>query len=996
MSAVRDSSAILEENEPLALPASGTTVAVRPLASREHDEVFLHIDLLRSLSQHRWLAIAIACTGLALALAYVLKVGPVYSAQSQVYIQPAPPRLMQTSTAPVWPSDANTYESYIQQQMQNMTRSDVLVAALKKLPPATWRTPRETEQEAAERLGRSIEITRLGSSYMVSVASHAHSPALAAQISNALASSFIEIESRELRAGDPQRIELLREERDRILKALAEDRAEQEDLNKQLGVADVGPAPPNPYDEQIKEIRAELVKARAANDEAAAKLTAVTGGASASSTALDAEADELVAADPGLVSMKTSLNARRAVLITQMANLTPNHPQYKQDADELAQINGSLNSMMQDLRGKVSHIIAQRLKNDLERTSMVEARLNAHLGQLTGAAGGATPRLQRSNELATDILRLQNRFTAVDEQFRNLTMENQAPGAAYVSSAAVPPLHVSSYPVLRKAMLLLFVSLLLAVVAAVAAQNLDSRIYIAEDVERVLGFSPMAQLPDFRQVSSGVGEEYMLRLAGAIEHAYQQRGLKSCIFTGVAPGAGVTTVITRVRTMLEGIGRSTVMVDASGTPPPPAATGDRTESTNLVMAEKELRPSALLQQMAEEMDADTIVLTDTAPLLASGETEYLARFVDSAIVVIQSGLTTRAQLREVAQTLQRLEVAAVGFVLNRIAAQKASPSFRQSIRVVEQRLRIQNRSHARRPARSGPPSPPEPESAQEPYVVKQPDPVKPSVAVPAPDPSPQPAAPARPVTSTPPARAAYRAAAVDTAPASTPRPARGRGEPARTAPSPQAPARPAPEPAVAEKSVPPPPVAEAAQAPAAVVEPAPAPPVVRPVAAAPAAVPVTPPAPSIPPSHPAVNLAALPSDVEPESDYPEYSTASRLGGLRNLLVSLGRRSLTKEFDHQPHESELEPRFERATVRPAYAASPASSAQSELEESGSVAMRVVAQPEFLPPKPIAEVEKEKEKETARAAAPPARWEPGDEPETLPSVRGQYRKKRYPQM
>ena len=49
--------------------------------------------------------------------------------------------------------------------------------------------------------------------------------------------------------------------------------------------------------------------------------------------------------------------------------------------------------------------------------------------------------------------------------------------------------------------------------------------------------------------------------------------------------------------------------------------------------------------MAEEMNSETIDLTDTAPLLASGGTECLAQFVDSATVVIQSGLT-RAIRRE--------------------------------------------------------------------------------------------------------------------------------------------------------------------------------------------------------------------------------------------------------------------------------------------------------------------------------------------------------------
>ena len=101
----------------------------------------------------------------------------------------------------------------------------------------------------------------------------------------------------------------------------------------------------------------------------------------------------------------------------------------------------------------------------------------------------------------------------------------------------------------------------------------------------------------------------------------------------------------------------------------------------LVAQQRGSRPSALLKQLADESktQGEGLVLTDTAPLALSAETEYLARFVDCAIVVVQSGVTTRAQLREAAATLQKLDVAAVGFVLNRVGLEKADPAFRLSV-----------------------------------------------------------------------------------------------------------------------------------------------------------------------------------------------------------------------------------------------------------------------------------------------------------------------------
>ena len=152
-------------------------------------------------------------------------------------------------------------------------------------------------------------------------------------------------------------------------------------------------------------------------------------GKGESSAAIDAEADDMVAADAGLTSMKTSLNARRATLITQMANLTPTNPEYKQDAAELAKINGSLDSMMKDLRTKAAARIQEKLRTDLERTAGVEAQLNGQLRQLAGTAASATPKLQRANDLATDIARLRTRYTIVDEQLHNLMLEDSAPGA---------------------------------------------------------------------------------------------------------------------------------------------------------------------------------------------------------------------------------------------------------------------------------------------------------------------------------------------------------------------------------------------------------------------------------------------------------------------------------------------------------------------------------------------------------------------------------------
>lgn len=1050
MNSLRGPSGFSDNLQP-SVPPGHAAPSVRPLPANEPGQMFFHFDFRRSLQLYWGLALGVFLLAVLAAVGYGIKGWHKYLAEAIIYVQPAPQNVIDHGQTSRWPNDANTYDSYIQQQVHNITRRDVLVAAVPRVKG--WQRSGESLQAAADRLGRALVVDRIGTTYQISLEAKGKTAQGAADIANAVAASFLASATREMRSGDTQRLELLREERDRVMKELASDRAEQDDLNKKVGVASLSSVVPDPIDEQMNALRAELVRARVENDQAAARLTSLNKGGAGALTAMDAEADDLVSTDAGMVSMKTALNTRRSLLVSQMANLTPNHPLYKQDQEELQHINASLQKMTDDLRTTAAAHIQQKLKNDLERTSGVESKLNARLAQLTAAAGSAGPRLQRLNELSTDIDRLQRRFAIVDEQFRNLNLENQAPGGVYIANAATPPVNAEHDLVYRNAAVILLAGLLLGLGTALIAQNLDKRIYIATDVERVLGFAPMAQLPDFYEVGTGVAEEYLLRLAAALEHAYQDGALKSCIFTGVAPGAGATTVANRVNSMLEAMGRETVLVDASGTPGAAASGQPGVDaSTDLMASPRGSRSTALLQQMTEQAGEDAIVLTDTAPLLVSGETEYLARFVDSAIVVIESGVTTKAQLRDVAHTLQKLHVSAVGFVLNRISMERANPAFRESVRAVERHIYAQTRAVVGEPAAEMHPKPgkkgkkarreraPQSEpvdqddtdrdaeihrvAAREQAANAKVEPVAHAVHAAPPQQASISQAEAVPEFSamrnphgmpnhpfTPegsdgqPVQSAQRpnsfvresSAPPVEAPVQPPvgAPLRGRplGRTARpAAPESVAPVVPPPAYTAPQYSAAPP--IEAVREPARVyarpgtafsshpptlaeLQPAPAPQQTQVGVSESAA--------------DSAELAVQTAASAPEGDVPAipYSAASRLGGLRNLLVSLGVKTLNKEGESREQEPAPEVRVERVAERPVYAEPyrPATAANAEPMDSVSVS----AQPEFLPPRPMVETT-EPEKETRPAAAPrPARWD-SDEVTTLPSKRGQYRKRR----
>ena len=659
-------------------PAQNTPAGAQ---ARYAETPMFRLDLRRSLEMHRNLALGFILVGIVLGAAYLYLHWPIYTAETLVYIQPTPAAPL-SGVGMHWPYnyDPATYESYIQQQILSMTRPDVLKDAVAKLNDG-WRKNGESDGEAVARLESSVDVERVQNSYQVSITASSTNAQTAADMANAVAKAYIASTSSEQRAGDAQRMTILRDERDRVQKELASDRAEQAMLTAQLGVSTVGPGTPNTYDNDIEAIHAELVKARSDHDQAEAQLTALNGNNAA---ALNAAADQIVAADPGLNSLKMSLDARRATLVSQMANLKPNHPLYKQDAEELAKINANLQSATGEARAKAVTQVQQKLQANLASAAAVEDQLNSELNQMTRAATGATPKLQRAADLVSDIARLQARYNALDDQVQNQMIEDESPERAHITNLATAPLRPSEHGAIRNAGVIMTGFILMGLMAAVLAHKLDPHVYIASDVEQVLGFAPMTILPDFREVSEGVAEEHLLRLSSSLEHARRHGALSTCIFTGTGPGTGTSTIATRVRSFLEGMGKTAALVDAAAALPH--------ESPEMSDAPRGSRSVALLQSMTEPAaEAESMVLTDTAPLSLSAETEYLARNADCAVVVMQSGVTTRAELRTTAAVLERLNVGTVGFVLNRVRMAKADKAFCTSVRAVEQHLRSRQR-----------------------------------------------------------------------------------------------------------------------------------------------------------------------------------------------------------------------------------------------------------------------------------------------------------------
>lgn len=658
-------------------------------------------DVARSLHMHRSLALAVSLALFAMLAAFAFVRSPSYEATALVYVQPEKARVVTDPTEGTY--DQIRYDSYIQQQIQTILRTDTLSNAIKEAAAQPggdhWTAPGESLQSATMRLQKQLKVEREMGSYQLSVTLDGRDPFWTTTLLNAVVRTYIAQERTDELAQDDQRLNLLKQDRESILTELAQNTDEQAKLSSTLGVAqpptsaDNSSTPVSPLDSQLSALRTQLEEARAAHAVAEASLSSVSGPAAEDS--LDAAAEANSANDPALAALRQTISQRRSQLATQMAALTPKNPLYKQDQDELARLDQSLDAMSSELRQKTAQQLIGSLRLDAARTGDVEARLAAQLAQQTAMATGATPKLQRAEFLAADIARLQARYTEVDNAINSLELEHNSLGLVHLLLPAdVPAKPKSTHKWLILAAAIPF-SLGCGLFAAWIRHKADPRLYIADDMLPVLGFPPMAVLPASKDIlHERVADEFTMRLVAGIEQSHVSGGASTYVFTPVSANTDISAIVAALAAKMERLGYRTVILKASAALQSNAVNTEEKFrercgvrlSTMMGNHVNETQRTSLVSENLERIKQNTeLIFIEALPLLSSAESEFAARIADITVLVAESGVTTHKELASTLALTRRLNAAGIAVVLSELELQHADPEFLFSVRSVEKR-----------------------------------------------------------------------------------------------------------------------------------------------------------------------------------------------------------------------------------------------------------------------------------------------------------------------
>jgi len=696
----------------------GTTEGLRPA-----------INVLGSLRRHWYVAavvlVVIAGCG---ALALLKKAKPDYESHSVLYLSPKFPKMLVGDTEVELP-----YDSYVQDQISTVTRHDIIADSISKLPYAVRyrRGLTPSYQGPAlpyeiQVLQSQLEVKRLGTTYEMAIVLHGTTPNDLAEIVNTITDTYVERMKSEEFYGLDDRLNTLRQEKVRLQKQMDDGLAEQAQLMQQLGVATLSAKEggSNVYDSTLQKLGDEQVTARMQREAAEAQLAAVLKGNSpGGSSVMEADEDQAIASDSGLSGVRSSLNARRTALMEEMSGMRPDHPIYQKDKDELSSIDG----MMNNLRSEAGEHLQDRLRQEVARTRMIELQLTQELAQRTHTATSAAPKFQRAAALGPEIDSLQKAYSAIDDRIRDLELESSSPGSIHVSTRALTPLSPEPTKVRLYFLGLVLVGLAFAIAAPVAMDLLDNRIFTANDVERVMGFYPLGVLLDNREFRREIAGEYYLRLAAGIDHAVRNSGARVFLFTAPSHGSGTSTVVREVSDKLRSLDLRTQTIVASASEGMEIAPGGNSWRSQLLLQRRnkndEIRIAALapiappqsrpefgmgqeaptlnpvmqgLHHVSEQYDA---ILIDASPLPISAHTEYLARVSDVTVLVVKSSTTTKQELDRAARLLERLDVAGVAEVLNKIRLERADRALKTELSRYEQSFRQRRSAPAKDPAR---------------------------------------------------------------------------------------------------------------------------------------------------------------------------------------------------------------------------------------------------------------------------------------------------------
>jgi len=650
------------------------------------------IQPLDSLHNHARLVVLIFLVVTLLGLPVVFVKGqPSYQSTATVQISPRYMKTLHDDIELEFQSNTQ-YLQFIEQQARTINRYDVIERALQQLDepgPNPWRLEGESDRRAIERLQRSLAIRHVRNTYLIQVTLVTDQPDGIEVILNAVVAAYLERARDEQFFAADQRVESLKRRESELLEQFESMTGERTRIAQELGVTAFNPDDVNPFDRRARQLQEDYLEARTRRIEAQARLDAFLAQGETDTAMRSIQ--ETVLSDPGLNSLKASLNQRRAELLAATSGLSATHPAYLDAQDELAGIEREITSRETELREKLSGGLASRHRTAASQARAIETQLEQLLTEVADQAGAYAEQFNRAVSQTNHLRLMWNELDRVRDRLNFFEAEEASPGFSRLVTAALAPLYPTGTGKKKLLLMVLFAAVALSLAAPIVIDLLDRRVRTVNDVHRTLGFPPLGWIVD--AIDPGrlrFAEDQLRRLASGLIRDANRHATRTIVITSVRPGGGTTWLARSLTRTLNRLGFPTLVVEANAYRPdtvygpgPGLASVLENGSSRLRLNEKDPEVPSMpvgsspgsralgnLQRLQSVLKAIPeryrFVVVDAPPLLASSDAELIAGAGDAVLLVAEAGGVSRGELGRAGRLLRSIDPPVVGSVVNRI------------------------------------------------------------------------------------------------------------------------------------------------------------------------------------------------------------------------------------------------------------------------------------------------------------------------------------------
>ncbi len=568
---------------------------------------------------------------------------------------------------------------------------------------------------------KRLKVTRPPNTYLLLISYRSTDPAVAADVSNAIANSYlnhtynIRIRSSASLASFMERqLDELKAKMENSSLALAQFEKDLDVVNPEEKT--------NILSSRLLQLNTEYTTAQGERVSKEASWNAMKSGS--------LEAAQVSSQGAALAQLNETLNQARQRFALVKSTYGSTHPEYKKSASELAEVE----KQFDDTRKNIANRIEVEYRQSLNREQMLKTTVADTKAEWDRINSRSFEYQQLKREAEADKNLYDELIRKIREADINSGFQNNNIRIADVARPAQKPVFPNIW---LNILLAVLFSTLLAVGAALLQDTLDTTLRDPAEASRYLGTDVISTMPIDRNAAAlpkpiidpdaaqaivpdpsqnGHNKGYY-RTASEFDEAVRtlrntillsdfEGRLRSLVLTSAAPGEGKTTLAAHLAISNADRGRKTLLVDGDLRRPSlhtKFGIKPREGLSNVLNGEMlwqevvvgiegksnlSLLPSGLgahraadligprlatlLDEFAKEFD---LVIIDSPPLLGFAECLQMAAAADGVLIVSLAAETRRRAVAEVISVLRRLRANIVGVVLNQVSRDTSSDGY---------------------------------------------------------------------------------------------------------------------------------------------------------------------------------------------------------------------------------------------------------------------------------------------------------------------------------